>query len=237
MKTDRQNHKIAWYYFKAIGKIPKNAKPQEWCLHHVDTTLKYTDRARYDEWRIEDLVPMKMADHAALHWKDEAAREIRRRKISEAKKGKPGHAVSEETRQKISATLTGHEVPEETKAKISSAQKGKKIPDEVIRKRLETYRANHPPKPEREKGPDRRKGLLWITNGVENKRIAENAEIPAGWHRGRLGFARKSNPKLGPMSEDHKQKISAARAGMKFTEEHCRHLSEAHKKSKCAVDN
>ena len=90
---------------------------------------------------------------------------------------------------------------------------------------------NHPKKPKQKvlKSPEE-KGKFWITNGVENRRIAENAEIPEGWHRGRLGFVRKSNPKLGPMSEEHKSNISAARKEVKFTEEHRRHLSEAHRR-------
>lgn len=125
MNTERTNHTIAWYYFKAIGKIPRDAGKQEWCLHHVDTTLKYTDPERYNEWRIEDLVPMTMADHTALHWQDPAAKLARSEKISEAKRGKPGHLHSDETRAKISAALKGHEVPEETRAKISAGCMGR----------------------------------------------------------------------------------------------------------------
>jgi len=230
MKQSRRNHRNAWGYFVVTGGIPKDAMPFEWCLHHVDTTLKFTDPQRYDEWRIEDLVPMRMSDHIALHWADEKSKALRAKKIGDAHRGKPGHAQSEEARAKISAALMGHEVPEEARAKISSAQKGKKVQDEVIKKRLETYRRNHPPKPEKEKGPDGRKGLLWINDGVRNSKIRSGDPLPEGWTFGRLGFVRKSNPKLGPMSEDHKQKISAARTGMKFTEEHCKHLSEAHKK-------
>ena len=218
MKQERINHNITFAYYQAIGKIPKNVKKNEWCLHHVDATLRYRDKARYDEWRVEDVVPMLKSEHTSMHQR--------------------GRHHTEETKQKLRAANLGKRLSEETRRKISEVQKGRKQPEEVIKKRVETYKKNHPyrPKQKQLKSSEER-GKFWITNGVENKRIAENAEIPIGWHRGRLGFVRKSNPKLGPMSEDHKQKISAARTGMKFTEEHCRHLSEAHKKNKCVINN
>ena len=210
-KEYKINHTKAWCYFIASGLLPYNAKKNQWCLHHVDTTLRYRDRARYNEWRVEDLVPMLKSEHIRLH--------------------QLGRHLSEEHKEKLRNANKGKHLSEETRAKISAAQVGRKILKEVIEKRIATLKKNHPKKPKHKvlKSPEE-KGKFWINNGVENKRIAENAEIPAGWHRGRLGFVRKSNPKLGPMSEDHKQKISAARTGMKFTEEHCRHLSEAHKK-------
>lgn len=55
MTQDRRNQRNAWGYFVIIGKIPKDATPNEWCLHHIDTTLKYTNPSRYAEWRVEDL--------------------------------------------------------------------------------------------------------------------------------------------------------------------------------------
>lgn len=36
-------------------------------LHHKDATLKHNDRARYDEWRPEDLVPMEKKAHISMH--------------------------------------------------------------------------------------------------------------------------------------------------------------------------
>ena len=213
IKTYKVNHERAWCYFKALGLIPIDAKKNEWCLHHKDQTLKSIDPQRYNEWRFEDLVPMLKSEHTQLH--------------------ATGHKKTDEQRKAQSERMLGHAVSEETRKKISATQKGRTIPDEVIQKRVETYKKNHQKhlKEKELKTPDE-KGKFWITNGVENKRIAENAEIPAGWHRGRLGFVRKSNPKLGIMTEEHKKKISDARKGIKFTEEHRRHLSESHKKTK-----
>lgn len=210
-KEYKINHTKAWCYFIASGLLPYNAKKNEWVLHHKDIELKYANPARYNEWRIEDLVPMLKSEHTRLH--------------------QLGRHLSEEHKEKLRNANKGKHLSEETRRKISEVQKGRKQSEETIKKRVETRKKNHPKKQKQKvlKSPEE-KGKFWINNSVENKRIAENAEIPAGWHRGRLGFVRKSNPKLGPMSEDHKQKISAARTGMKFTEEHCRHLSEAHKK-------
>lgn len=134
------NHKKAWCYFIALGLLPADAKKNEWCLHHKDQTLKYKDPHRYNEWRVEDLVPMLKSEHTSMHsagrrLTEETKQKLRaanlgkslseetRRKISEAGKGR---LCSEETRRKRSAALKGHEVSEETKLKISVAQKGKK---------------------------------------------------------------------------------------------------------------
>ena len=154
---------------------------------------------------------MTRAEHIALHRK--------------------GRHLSDETKRKIAETLTGHEVSEETRRKISKTQRGRKVSEETIRKRIETYKKNHPPKPKALKSPEER-GKFWITDGVSNRRIAAGETIPEGWRRGRLGFVRKSNPKLGRMSDEHRRKISEARKGMKFGEEHRKHLSESHKKSR-----
>lgn len=58
MKQSTRNYRNAWGYFVVTGEIPKDAKYNEWRLVHRDATLKYSDRARYDEWRVEDLVPV-----------------------------------------------------------------------------------------------------------------------------------------------------------------------------------
>ena len=48
-----------------------------------------------------------------------------REKMSAAQKGKKGHIVSPETREKISAAKKGHIVSPETREKMSAAQKGR----------------------------------------------------------------------------------------------------------------
>ena len=68
-KVYKENHSKAWAYFVYVGKIPFNAKKNEWCLHHKDAMLKYNDPQRYDEWRIEDLEPMLKSEHTRFHQK------------------------------------------------------------------------------------------------------------------------------------------------------------------------
>lgn len=59
-----KNHRNACRYFwpELDGKNPKGI-----VLHHKDPSLKDNDPERYDEWRPEDLVPMKREEHARLH--------------------------------------------------------------------------------------------------------------------------------------------------------------------------
>ena len=61
------NHDKTWVYYQIIGRIPVSYTPKEYALHHIDPELKYTDKARYDEWRIEDVIPVTAAEHKAIH--------------------------------------------------------------------------------------------------------------------------------------------------------------------------
>lgn len=250
------NHKKAWCYFIALGLLPVDARKHEWCLHHKDPTLKYKDPRRYNEWRTEDLVPMKISDHVRLHQKgkkrepvsDETRKKISeavkaamtpevRQKISEAGKGRP---CSEETRMKRSAAMKGHAVSEDTRRKISAAQKGKKRgpqPEETRIKRAETLRKTLSDPEKRKALSKRTANLVWITNGTSCTRIPKGEALPEGWRQGRTlsDQAKKAigRPGIarGPMDNTTKKKISNARKGMKFSDEHRRHLSEAHKKT------
>jgi hypothetical protein len=196
------NHKKAWCYFIALGLLPVDAKKNEWCLHHKDPALKYKDPRRYNEWRVEDLVPMLKSEHTSMHQagrhhSEETRQKLRtanlgkvlseetRRKISEAGKGRP---CSEETRMKRSASLKGHEVSEETRLKISAAQKGRKKgaqPRELVARRAEAIR-NAMADPEKRKEISKRvSALVWITDGTRCARIPKDAPIPDGWRKGR----------------------------------------------------
>lgn len=110
---------------------------------------------------------------------------------------------SEETRRKISKTLTGRKQgphSEEHRRKIGLAHKGKKIAPETRRK-LSKARIG---KPSWNKGKPRSEETC--------RKISE---------------ARRGK-KYGPLSEEHRQKISLANKGKVRTEEHCRNLSKAH---------
>lgn len=253
MKDYKKNHTRAWCHFVALGLIPPDAKKNEWCLHHKDTQLKYKDPFRYNEWRVEDLVPMLKSEHTSMHsvgrhHTEETKQKIRtanlgkvlseetRRKISEAGKGRP---CSEETRMKRSAAMKGHAVSEDTRRKISAAQKGKKRgpqPEETRIKRAETLKKTLSDPEKRKALSKRTANLVWITNGTSCTRIPKGEALPEGWKLGRTlsDQAKKAigRPGIarGPMDNTTKKKISNARKGMKFSDEHRRHLSESHKK-------
>jgi len=38
------------------------------------------------------------------------------------------------------------------------------------------------------------KGRIWITNGLKNKKILKENEIPSGWYRGRCDIRGENNP-------------------------------------------
>lgn len=180
-KEYKINHTRAWCYFIALGLLPYNVKKNEWVLHHKDPELRYKDPVRYNEWRIEDLVPMLKSEHTAMHHK--------------------GRHHSEETKKKISKINKGRHLSEETRRKISEKCKGRKIPEDEIKRRVATYKLRHPKKekpPKILKTKDE-KGLYWITDGTNNTRISKNATIPSGWRKGRSHLIYKTKP--GPKSK------------------------------------
>ena len=71
-----------------------------------------------------------------------------RRKMSEAKKGKPPHnkgkSISVEQKAKLSEALKGKPLSEETRAKMSEAQKGKTLSEEHRQKMSEAKKGKSP---------------------------------------------------------------------------------------------
>lgn len=61
-------HLSSWNWFVENGCIPAYAKGTgQYCLHHIDPTMKYFDILRYAEWNLSDVVPMTTSDHLKLH--------------------------------------------------------------------------------------------------------------------------------------------------------------------------
>ena len=172
-KEYKINHTKAWCYFIALGLLPYNAKKNEWVLHHKDPELRDKDPVRYNEWRIEDLVPMLKSEHTSMHQK--------------------GRHLSEETKAKISAKLKGHTVSKDTRAKISKSCKGhtswlKGTHGVITAWNKGKGKIKPLPKTKDEKG------LYWITDGINNTRIVKDASIPDGWHKGRAHMIYKTKP-------------------------------------------
>jgi len=86
-----------------------------------------------------------------------------------------GKKLSEETKQKIGkaslgrTSMLGKKHSEETKQKISEAKRGKKLSEDHKQKMSES-----------------RLGKQWITNGIDNRMINQEEELPIGWRYGRM---------------------------------------------------
>ena len=112
-----------------------------------------------------------------------------RAKLSAANKGK---TLSLETKEKMSAANKGENNPMygkilslETKAKISDALKGKNNP--MYGRTGENnpnYGKTYSPET-RAKMSAAKKGEIWITNGIQSRRISKNDIIPEGFGKGR----------------------------------------------------
>lgn len=157
---------IAFHYFQAIGRIPKECGKYEWCLHHVDTELKNTDIQQYNEWRVEDLEPMLTSEHIKLH------QNLR-------------SPMPEKTRRKIANTLMGHGVSEDTRKKISEKCKGLHNGREFKKGEAPWNKGRKATAEERRRNSEAQKGLVWANNGIISTRVKES-EIPEGFVRGRL---------------------------------------------------
>ena len=200
MKNYKINHQKAWLYFIELGLLPIDAKKNEWCLHHTDINLKYTDPQRYEEWRVDDLVPMLKTEHTRLHSTNRHHTEETKSKIRETLQG---HEVSEETRKKISekcrgkqswlkgthglieSPMKGKHHSEESRKKMSEALKGRKQTKAEKDKRTKSLTKAWADEKLRMKQSKRVANLIWITDGKTNKRIDKSCAIPVGWRHGK----------------------------------------------------
>lgn len=129
-------------------------------IHHLDEN-KFNNS-------LSNLVYLTRSEHRKIH--NENRSEETKRKLSEAAKRRK---LSEEAKQKISKSLTGKKLSEETKRKMSEANKGKKLSEETKKKIGESLKG-------------KRKDKIWINNGIVNKLVKIDSEIPEGFKRGML---------------------------------------------------
>lgn len=110
-----------------------------------------------------------------------------KKKMSEASKGKPkpwliGRKFSEETKEKIRQLNLGKTLSEETRKKISENH------HDISGKNNPMYGKKHSPetieklKQKAKKRPKR----FWINNGIEEKLISIDEQIPIGYNTGRV---------------------------------------------------
>jgi|688.fasta_scaffold348385_2 hypothetical protein len=143
-----------------------------------------------------------------------------RRKISEAKKGKPPHpnASSPEARAKISAALKGRTFSDETRKKMSeSARKKPKISEETRQKykQASTGRFHS----DEAKAKMREVALQRPPMSEEARRkISESRKGKPSWNKGKT------------MTDEMRKKLSNSRKGRKLSEEHRKKISDGGKR-------
>lgn len=170
------NHGKAERYFIDLGIMPeKEDRTERWCLHHIDWTLKENDPERYEQWNIEDLLPMTVRQHRRLHMLID--------KINNDTK-KYGKTRTEEEKKYLSELWKGrpspnkgnhfHKSPEGIE-RSRQAHLGAKRSDETKRKISESLKGRVPTKGN--------KGMHWFTDGVNN---IQAYECPEGYRNGRV---------------------------------------------------
>ena len=107
---------------------------------------------------LSNLVYLTRSRHAKIHGEGRTFSEETKNKMREARKGK---RFSEEWKKKLSEAAKGRILSEETKRKLSEARKGKKHPLFGTK-------------------------FKWINNGIVNKRVQLDEDIPEGFVRGML---------------------------------------------------
>ena len=59
------NHNKAWKWFEQNGY----ANHSKMVLHYKDVNMKKDNPERYNQWNVEDLIPMTLKEHRRLHMK------------------------------------------------------------------------------------------------------------------------------------------------------------------------
>lgn len=122
-----RNYKIAFCYFVSKGLIPWD-KCCNYVLHHKDETLRHNNPVRYDEWNIDDLIPMTKSEHIKHHNSGKHLTDEHKSKVGKAHIGIKtftGKHHTEEAKRKISEANKGRKRSEETKKKMGEATKNR----------------------------------------------------------------------------------------------------------------
>lgn len=106
---------------------------------------------------LSNLVYLTRGEHAKIHCKEKFK----------------GKHFSDDHKRKLSEAHKDKKLSEEAKRKMSEAHKGKKMDEEAKKKLSEAAKV-------------RNKCRIWINNGVVNKFVKCNEEIPEGFVRGLL---------------------------------------------------
>lgn len=145
--------------------------------------------------------------------------ESQKLRLSKAKKGRPGHAVSKETREKISHALRGRKLSDS----VVEFLRNRPISDEQRRKSSETQRIRFSNPEERAKVARQRTGTKMSPEGVANLSAAK--KNPSEETRRRISEGNRRRYQ----SEAERKKTADASRGRVKSEEERRKISEAKK--------
>ena len=160
-------------------------------IHHLDGNKMNNS--------LSNLVYLTKSEHTIIHKKGKTLSEETKNKIGEAAKGNKnmlGKHHSEEAKRKMSEAAKGRKHSEETKNKIGEAAKGHKNmlgkhhSEESKQKMSEAHKGKNLSEETKKKMSESFKGRMFINNGVVNKLVKIDSEIPTGFIRGRLKMNR-----------------------------------------------
>ena len=159
-------------YFKsmAIHKIQAHTYygyKKDYDIHHLDENKMNNS--------LENLVYLTHSEHAKLHNKGKIFSNEVKIKMSIAHKREN---LSEETIRKMSDSQKGKKLSEETRRKMSDARKRENLSEETRRKLSEAGTG--------ERNYMYGKRYKFVNNGIENRYIPLDEDIPEGFIRGRL---------------------------------------------------
>ena len=136
-------------------------------IHHIDENKMNNS--------LENLVYLTHSEHAKLHNKGKIFSNEVKIKMSIAHKREN---LSEETIRKMSDSQKGKKLSEETRRKMSDSRKRENLSEETRRKLSEALKG--------ENNPIYGKRYKFVNNGIENRYIPLDEDIPEGFIRGRL---------------------------------------------------
>ena len=181
-----------WYEDKYMGSgtLLKKAKQkygienfEKFLIQHCyskEETNK-AERSWIAEYRSRGKAEYNISDggdgSAGFHHTEET-----KRRLSEAKKGKP---KSDETRRKLSESHKGKQASEETKRKLSEVHKGNHPSEETRQKMSEAQKGKHKSEEWRRKISEAHKGRK--LSEEHRRKLSEAKKGKAPWNKGKKG--------------------------------------------------
>jgi hypothetical protein len=202
--------------YKHTEEAKKNIKEKRKNQVFTDETKKKLSESLKKRHEDGSISPPMLGKHHTKEFKEYLSKlytgrtvtEEQKRKISIAHKGRKH---SPEFGQNISKRQTGKKTSEETKQKqrLASKERWSKMSEEdkikIAKNLSESNKGRIISEERKAKVSKQFTNVIWINNGIENKVIKKDVEMPDGWIKGRLPYKVKR-----VLSEEAKRKIGLA---------------------------